>query len=377
MGQMALRAQPGLDPFAAAGGDPLALSREGWGALVQSWGWERFHGFQAFRALHRRHLASWDEAREVPKRLREQLETRLPIIWPVIDERFISRDGTVRSLLRLKDGEHVEAVFLPDEVFEGPLGLKRRRTTLCISSQAGCPVNCQFCLTALLGLRRNLGAGEIAGQVLTLVHEHGLRRGRGPCDRLNVVYMGMGEPMLNYEAVMQSVRLLCDDEGLALPPRRVTISTAGIAEKIRRFGTEPLRPRLAISLNASSEDQRQALMPIHRGQGGFPALLAAARDFPVAKRERLTFEYVLLAGTNDTDADAGRLVQLLQGIRAKVNLIPWNQGPELSWQTPSPERVQAFQARLLAGGLPAFIRRPRGLDVFAACGQLSRRRAAR
>lgn len=369
-------AAPAPRPTLPGGLDPLGLAPAELAAAVQGWGWPRFRAAQVFAAIHRRQIARWELATGLPATARRELEERMPLHWPAVDGRYASIDGTVRYLLRLADGERVEAVYLPDEVFDGAHGVIRRRSTLCISSQVGCPVNCGFCLTALLGLRRNLSAGEIVAQVLLLVAEHGLRRGAGSNDRLNLVFMGMGEPFLNYDAVMRSVRLLTDEQGLCLPLRRITISTAGIVAKIRRFAAEPLRPRLAISLNAASEEARQQLMPIHRAQGGFAALLAAARAFPLAPRERLTFEYVLLAGTNDADADADRLLALLHGIRAKVNLIAWNAGPELPWASSPPERVRAFQARLCAAGLPAFIRRPRGRDVFAACGQLSRRSAA-
>lgn len=356
--------------------DPSQLSER-----LAPLGVEPYRGLQAFRALHQSFAPSWSAVHQLPRAVRERLATELPLVWPEIAQRFVSADGTIRYLLRLADGEQVEAVYLPEEVFDDGAATERRRTTFCISTQAGCPVNCAFCLTATLGLRRSLLAGEIVAQVLTLMREHGLaaRAGR-PGARLNLVYMGMGEPFLNYDAVVQSIRILSLPEGAAIPPRRITVSTSGIVDKIARFGADfapGARPRLAISLNASTDDQRQRLMPIHGAQGGLQALLAAARAYPLRPRERLTFEYVLLDGVNDSLDDADRVIRLLDGMAAKVNLIGWNAGPELGFRTPSAARITAFQRRLIAAGLPAWIRRPRGRDIYAACGQLKRAQADR
>ncbi|MGH9505430.1 MAG: 23S rRNA (adenine(2503)-C(2))-methyltransferase RlmN [Terriglobales bacterium] len=350
--------------------DPLGLLPEEMAARVAEWGWPRYRANQMFGALQRRRAASWEDAGGLPLAARRQLGAAMPFAWPAVVNRFAAADGTVRYLLRLDDGETVEAVFLPDEVFDAEGRTVRRRTTFCLSTQAGCPVNCQFCLTAKLGLKRNLTAGEIAGQVLRLMYEHRIAPGAGG-ERLNLVYMGMGEPFLNYAAVMQSVRILTHPHGVGLPARRITVSTSGIVDKIRRFGAEPNRPRLAISLNATTDELRQRLMPLHRAQGGLAALTAAARAFPLGPRERLTWEYVLLAGINDRPADADRLTALSRGLRAKVNLIAWNAGPDIEFAQPTPETVLAFQRRLTAAGLPAYIRRPRGREVYAACGQLS------
>jgi 23S rRNA (adenine2503-C2)-methyltransferase len=352
--------------------DPLGLTPDDLAARAGEFGWPRFRGRQIFNALQAQRVQSWDEIAALPQRARQHLAAMAPWSWPVVAGRFAAADGTVRYLLRLGDGETVEAVYLPDEIFDAEGRALRRRTTFCISTQAGCPVNCQFCMTARLGLKRSLTAGEIVGQVLRLMHEHGIAGG----ERLNLVYMGMGEPFLNYAAVMQSVRVLTHGTGAGLSPRRITISTSGIVDKIARFGAEPNRPRLAISLNATTDELRQRLMPLNRAQGGLAALAAAARAFPLGPRERLTWEYVLLAGVNDSLADAKRLAALSAGLRAKVNLIAWNAGPEIPFAPPSPDAVAAFQRQLRASGLPAYVRRPRGREVYAACGQLSRQGGA-
>ena len=266
-------------------------------------------------------------------------------------------DGTRRYLLALEDQKTIETVLMPEE----------GRDTICISSQVGCPVNCQFCLTALMGLERNLTAGEIVGQVLFVMQTHQLSTGS---DRLNIVMMGMGEPLLNLPNVIKATRLLMDPQGIGLSPRRITLSTAGIVPKIEELGREPIRPKLAISLNASTEEQRRELMPITR-KYSLKDLLAACKTYPLRKWEKLTFEYVLLKGVNDTDADARRVVKLLAHLNAKVNLIALNPGPGIAFETPDAERVDAFQA-IVRRAMPCFVRKPRGRDIFAACGQLKR-----
>src|SRR5271166_3597630 len=241
------------------------------------------------------------------------------------------------------------------------------RDTICISSQVGCPVNCQFCLTALMGLERNLTAGEIVGQVLFVMQTHQSSTETG---RLNIVMMGMGEPLLNLPNVIKATRLLTDSGGIGFSPKRITVSTAGITPKIAELGREPVRPKLAISLNASTEEQRRELMPITR-KYHLRDLLDACRAYPLRPWEKLTFEYVLLKGVNDTDADARRVVKLVANLNCKVNLIALNPGPGIPYETPEPGRVAAFQA-ILRRAVPCFVRKPRGLDIFAACGQLKR-----
>ncbi|HEY7837053.1 MAG TPA: 23S rRNA (adenine(2503)-C(2))-methyltransferase RlmN [Terriglobales bacterium] len=346
----------------------------------------RYRGAQIFHALHQEYAGDWEAVQTLPAEARSRLGEHFRLNWPRIAQRFASVDGTIRYLLELADGATpagavpaapatVEAVYLPDEVFDRAGASVRRRTTFCISTQVGCAVNCQFCLTATLGLMRSLTAGEIVGQVLTLLREHELRPGKG-LDRVNLVLMGMGEPFLNYENVVRALRLLTLQEGAGLAPRRITVSTSGIVDKIRRWGQEGVetfprgRPRLAISLNAPTDAQRQAIMPLNRGQGGLAALLAAVRTLPQGPREYVTFEYVLLAGVNDSLDDAARLLALVAEVRCKINLIAWNMGPSLPFRTPAPEQVLAFQSRLVAGGVATYIRRPRGQDIYAACGQL-------
>ncbi len=241
-----------------------------------------------------------------------------------------------------------------------------RRATICISSQVGCAVNCQFCLTAKLGIRRNLTAGEIAGQVAAVLNRHGIQIGK---DRINLVFMGMGEPFLNYAHFMDSVRILV--EGVGIPESRMTVSTSGILPGIEEFAKEPMRPKLALSLNASNDRVRERVMPITR-KWNIAALLQAVGQIPLRAREWVTFEYVLLGGVNDQPEHAREVLALLAGMRAKVNLIVWNPGPGIDYVQPQPGDVTVFQKMLIEGGIATYIRRPRGRDIYAACGQLKR-----
>ncbi|MCS7313978.1 MAG: 23S rRNA (adenine(2503)-C(2))-methyltransferase RlmN [Bryobacterales bacterium] len=316
-----------------------------------------FRAQQLYEALYRTRVTSLDEVTTLPSDLRRQLAADHRIGLPRVERRYDSADGTRRYLLRLDDGRAIEAVFMPEV----------SRSTFCISTQVGCPVGCHFCMTAALGLERNLTAGEIAGQVLFLLREHGLEPGR---DRVNVVMMGQGEPLLNLEAVLKATRLLVDPRGVGISPRRVTLSTVGIVPKIRELGQAAIRPKLAISLHATTDEVRARLIPIAR-RYPLAELLEACRAYPLRSWERLTFEYLLIRGVNDSDHDARRLASLLGQLRAKVNLIPLNPGPGIPYQPPDPERILAFQARVRRV-LPCFIRKPRGQDVFAACGQLRR-----
>jgi 23S rRNA (adenine2503-C2)-methyltransferase len=312
-----------------------------------------FRARQIYDAVYRQHITDPAAITTLPKALRERVEIGLP----AIARRYESTDGTVRYLLGLADGKTVEAVIMPEE----------GRDTICISSQVGCPVDCKFCLTALMGLERNLTAGEIVGQVVLLAAQHGL----DPRDRrLNVVMMGQGEPLLNLPNVLKATRLLTDEAGVGMSVRRITVSTSGLIPRIEELGREEIRPKLAISLNASTEEQRQALMPITK-KWHLEDLMTACRRYPLRPWEKLTFEYVLLRGVNDSDADARRVVRLLNRIDAKVNLIALNPGPGIPFETPSPERVLSFQA-IVRRAVPCFVRKPRGRDIFAACGQLKR-----
>jgi len=316
-----------------------------------------FRARQVYDAVYRQKVSDLVQITTLPVTLRNELASRLALGLPRETAAYQSSDGTRRYLLQLADNRTVEAVLMPED----------GRDTICISSQVGCPVNCQFCLTALMGLERNLSAGEIVGQVLFVQRAHSLSTAS---DRLNIVMMGMGEPLLNLANVIKATRLLTDPEGIGLSPRRITVSTAGIVPKIEELGQEPVRPKLAISLNASTEEQRRELMPITR-KYSLKDLLAACKSYPLRHWEKLTFEYVLLKGVNDTDADARRVVKLLANLNAKVNLIALNPGPGIRFETPDPKQVHAFQA-IVRRAMPCFIRKPRGRDIFAACGQLKR-----
>ena len=317
----------------------------------------RFRARQLYDALYRQRITGLERITNLPQPLRAQLGQEYSLGLPQIERGFDSADGTRRYLFRLADGKTVETVWMPEET----------RSTICISTQVGCPVNCGFCLTALLGLERNLTAGEIAGQVLAVLAD---REVEAPSGRLNIVMMGQGEPLLNLAHVLKATRLLSDAQGMAIPPRRITVSTSGIIPRMEEMGRSEVRPKLAISLNASTEEQRRRIMPITRK---YPLrdLIQACRAYPLRPWEKLTFEYVLLKGVNDSDADARRVAKMLANLNAKVNLIAFNPGPGLPYETPAPERVTSFQA-IVRRSLPCFVRKPRGLDVYAACGQLKR-----
>jgi 23S rRNA (adenine2503-C2)-methyltransferase len=368
----------------------LGLSRRELTALVEEWGEPSYRTSQLLEAVYRQRVESVDTISTLPQQLRVKLtEMGIAVGLPKIDKRFVSADGTVRYLIEFADGQSVETVWMPEgdggeagdgsvagdamstaELSLGPphtfRGRGWDRATICVSSQVGCAVDCQFCLTALLGVKRNLTAGEIVGQVCAVLKD---QKVSPPEDRINLVFMGMGEPFLNYDNLMQAVRLLVEEVGVA--ESRMTVSTAGIVPRIHDFGQEPVRPKLAISLNASNNEARTQLMPLNR-KWDLEKLIAAAREFPLRNRERITFEYVLLNGVNDSDANANEVAELLRGMRAKVNLIALNPGPGIQFSTPAEERVTAFQQVLIRAGIPAFVRRPRGRDIFAACGQLKR-----
>jgi 23S rRNA (adenine2503-C2)-methyltransferase len=334
----------------------LGLSRSELEQLLMSLGQPRYRGVQLYHGLYVRRARDLAALTDLDKKCRELLSSNHAVAYPEIRGEFVSRDGAIRYLLQLEDGNCIETVYLPEE----------DRLTLCLSSQVGCPLNCRFCFTALLGAKRNLTAGEMIGQVLAVAAARQIPRHA----RLNLVFMGMGEPLLNFAEVMKAAKILADPKGIGIPVRRITLSTAGIVPGISALAREPLRPKLAVSLNASHDEQRDALMPLNR-RYPLGELLRVCRAYPLRPRERLTFEYVLLEGVNDSDADARRVAELLGGLRAKVNLIPYNPGPELPYR-PSPlERVTAFQRVLIGQRIPAFIRISKGQDVCAACGQLS------
>jgi 23S rRNA (adenine2503-C2)-methyltransferase len=372
----------------------LGLNLQEFTNLALEAGQPAYRGHQLFDALYGQKIDDLMQAMTLPQAYRQRLvDEGWSVGLPRIAQKFVSSDGTVRYLLALDDSETVETVWMPEgddgENGDGseagdelatrvnsiasagqtgrfPSAAGWHRATICVSSQVGCAVNCKFCFTALLGVKRNLAAGEIVGQIAAVLRDQGVEP---PLQRVNIVFMGMGEPFLNYENFMKSVNLLV--EGIGIPESRMTVSTAGIVPRIRDFGEEKVRPKLAISLNGSNDSLRSEVMPLNR-KWNLAELLKAAREFPLRARERLTFEYVLLAGVNDAPEQAREVVELVRGIKAKINLIAMNPGSELPYKVPSPAKVLAFQKILLSAGIPAFIRRPRGRDIFAACGQLKR-----
>jgi len=324
-------------------------------AAMAELGEPKYRARQIYAGVYRWLWRDWDQFTNIGKVLREKLRARYSIKYPELNQTFVSRDGTRRYLFDVGEGLCIEAVFIPEE----------KRDTLCISTQVGCAMGCIFCATGRLPMQRNLSAGEIAGQILSLEADRGVQ-----AKRLNIVIMGMGEPFNNYENVMSALRLMTCGEGMSISPRRITLSTAGIVPGIDRMAAEPVQPNLAISLNAATDAVRSRLMPVNR-KWNIDALLAACRRFPLVKRRRITFEYVLIDGINDSIGEARRLVQLLGNLRHKVNLIPLNADAALEFKPPSPERVEAF-ARVLADHyVTVNIRRPRGEDIAAACGMLA------
>lgn len=339
--------------------------------FLESLGEKPFHGKQIYHAIYR--LREFDVASMTnlsrPLRARLQRCSRLTLPKPVLVQH--SLDRTRKYLFELDDGEKIESVFIPEE----------HRDTLCISTQAGCPMDCKFCLTALIGLARNLSAGEIAGQVLRMLKDRenpssamALQGKRPRLSRetfkpVNIVLMGMGEPLLNLENVSRALLLMADPDGLAIPSHRITLSTVGLIPKIHELARSPIVPNLAISLSATTNEVRDRLMPVNR-KYPIEELIQACEQFPLRPRQRITFEYVLIESINDSDEDARRLVKLLSRLRAKVNLLPLNPGQRNGMRSSSPERIAQFQRILASKGLPAYVRRPRGADIFAACGQL-------
>ncbi len=349
----------------------------------------RWRGRQLAEAIYRQRIVDVEVITTLPKALRQKIaEEGWQIGRPRIVQVFTSVDGTERYLVqgRAPDGLTVETVWMPEgddgEAGDGsddsgpvPASLNESgkgwdRATICVSSQVGCAVNCQFCLTAKLGLQRNLAAGEIAGQVVAVLDRQKVEVGK---DRVNLVFMGMGEPFLNYDNFMAAVRLLVEEVGLS--PQRMTVSTSGIVPGIQRFAEEPLevRPKLAISLNAPNDEIRSEVMPINR-KWPIDAVVDAVRGIRLRTRERITFEYVLLGGVTDQPQHAAEVARLVRrtGLPAKVNLIAWNPGPGIAYETPQAVAVETFRRALAAGGVPVYLRRPRGRDIYAACGQLKR-----
>lgn len=389
----------------------LGMDRAELTQLVERLGETAYRSKQLLEAVYRQGVDSIEEISTLSQELRRRMgEQGVTVGLPQIEKRFVSQDGTVRYLIAFADGQTVETVWMPEgdggEAGDGSeageeaerfaesstaitagvvgesekagasasrkrhhtkkQGQNQGRSTICISSQVGCAVDCQFCLTALLGVKRNLTAGEIVGQVCAVLKDQKISP---PEDRINLVFMGMGEPFLNYENFVKGARLLVEEVGIA--ERRMTVSTAGIVPRIHDLGEEEIRPKLAISLNASNDELRTRLMPLNK-KWNLEMLMAAAKAYPLRTREWITFEYVLLGGVNDAPENAKEVVEWLRGMRCKVNLIALNPGPGMAFATPDGESVTAFQTILRNAGIPAFVRRPRGRDIYAACGQLKR-----
>ncbi len=340
----------------AQSGNLLGLNLQELEDLAARCGQPRYRGRQIYHGIYVRRVRNISTFTDLSRNFRETLASQQSIDYLKVEREFSSRDGAVRYLFRLADDQRIETVYMPEQ----------ERTTLCLSSQAGCALDCRFCFTALLGAQRNLTAGEIIGQVLAVTTAQNVPRGA----RLNLVFMGMGEPLLNLPQVAKAVAILADPKGVGIPLRRITVSTVGILPRIEEFALLPARPKLAISLNASHDEQRSALMPINR-KYPLADLLRVCRAYPLRSWEHLTFEYVLLDAVNDSDDDAHRVADLLRDLRAKINLIPYNSGPNLPYRAPKFERVVAFQKILTDRHMPTFIRISRGQDIFAACGQLS------
>jgi len=376
-------------------------SREELKQLLTNLGGPPYRAAQLAEAMYANRQDDLTAISTLPTKLRQHLtDAGYTVGLPEIAETFTSVDGTERYLIRMADGDTVETVWMPngdggeagdgsesendaDDLTDSDNGspnLAARRapriaSTICLSSQVGCAVNCQFCFTAKLGVRRNLTAGEIAGQVAAVLNRHKVvlgspRDGVDPA-RINLVFMGMGEPFLNYDAFIAAVHLLVEEIGI--PESRMTVSTSGIVPAIQRFATEPVRPKLAISLNAPNDDLREQVMPINR-KWNIAAIMTAVAKLQLRPKERVTFEYVLLGGVNDRPQDAAEVATLLRraNMPLKLNLIAWNAGPGIPYATPDKPAVTKFKRELIKAGIPTYIRRPRGRDIYAACGQLKR-----
>lgn len=332
--------------------------------MAANFGEPRYRANQIFKAVHQRRLRSFSEISDLPKKMRERLEEAADISRLTVESKYVSIDGTRRYLMKTADGYPVESVFIPSE----------GRDTICFSSQSGCPLKCDFCLTAKLGLLRSLTAGEIVEQIIIVLNDVYGVNGETP-HGTNLVGMGAGEPFLNFENLLDALEIMSSEDGLFIVPNRVTVSTAGVVPKIYELAKVENRPRLAISLSSANDELRNKLMPINK-RWNLDDVMTAAKEFEGSLRrgERFTFEYVMLGGVNDSDADALELAALLdryQLSRVKINLIPHNGAEQLNYNTSTPERVERFKKMLESRGVSAYVRQPRGRDIYAACGQLA------
>jgi 23S rRNA (adenine2503-C2)-methyltransferase len=344
----------------------FGLGREALVELMAQHDEPGYRAAQLYTWLYKRRVRSVAEMTDLGKALRARLERTAELRWPAVGQRQLSRDGTVKYLFALDDGATIESVYIPEA----------RRRTICISTQAGCPLKCAFCLTGIAGYSRNLKAWEILGQVASVMAEapasdpDAEKRPRS----WNIVVMGMGEPLLNYDATVAALRVLLDPDGFAIAAKKLTLSTVGILPALEKLMREPLRPNLAISLHAPNASLRRELMPIEE-RYALEDVIAAARRYPIPRGGVVTYEYVMLRGVNDSKAHARELGRLLKGSRAKVNLIPLNPAPEIPFEAPSAEAVDVFCGVLADAGLMVSVRRPRGQDILAACGQLHLKQA--
>jgi 23S rRNA (adenine2503-C2)-methyltransferase len=334
--------------------DLAELERPALEAILEQRGHASFHAAQIFGWLYRRGISDIAAMTDLSLELRAALASTLTVTTPRIKSRDKSTDGTEKFLLQLADGRLIESVFIPDTP----------AMTFCISTQVGCAMACGFCLTGRMGLVRNLTAGEIVGQVRVLVDALAFH-----AITFNIVLMGMGEPLHNYDETMKALRILADEQGFAINPHRVTLSTVGLLPALEKLAHEPIMPNLAISLHAPTDAQRGALVPINR-KYGIAEIIEACRRFPLKKRSRITFEYVLLAGVNDSPEDARRLAKLLTGLKAKVNVIPLNAAAGIPFERPTDEAIDRFARTLAERGITVSVRKSRGRDIRAACGQL-------
>jgi 23S rRNA (adenine2503-C2)-methyltransferase len=334
--------------------DLAELERPALEAALDARGHKRFHARQIFRWLYRRGVTDVEAMTDLSRDLRAALAADFTIATPALVHRETSTDGTEKFLLRLADGRQIESVFIPDTP----------SMTFCISTQAGCAMACAFCLTGKMGLVRNLTASEIVGQVRVLADALAMRD-----KTFNIVLMGMGEPLHNYDETMKALRILTDEHGFAMPPRRITLSTVGLLPALERLANEPVMPNLAISLHAPTDAVRATLVPLNQ-KYGVADIIAACQRFPVRKRSRITFEYVLLAGVNDSPDDARRLAKLLTGVKSKVNVIPLNAAPGIPFERPTDAAIDRFAKTLAGRGVLVSVRKSRGRDIRAACGQL-------
>jgi 23S rRNA (adenine2503-C2)-methyltransferase len=341
-----------------------AYSQSELAELVTGIGEPRYRAKQIFKGMHERRLRAFEEMTDLPKAFREKLELAATASTLTVESRYVSEDGTRRFLMKTHDNFPVETVFIPTE----------NRDTICFSSQSGCPLKCDFCLTAKLGLLRNLTAGEIVEQIIIVLNDVYGVGGETP-HGTNLVAMGAGEPFMNFENLIKALGIMSEEEGLFIVPNRVTVSTVGIVPKIYEFAALDKRPHLAISLSAPNDELRSRLMPVNK-RWNIDELMTAAKAFERSLRrgERFTFEYVLLGGVNDSDAQARELADVLNKYelnRIKINLIPHNSAEQLDYHPPEPEQVDRFKAILESRGVSAYVRRPRGRDIYAACGQLA------